>query len=86
MNPSPRQSGSANAALVLSPAAERVRTEYRDMPGLSLTERQAQRLLGLEPATCQAVLEALLTAGFLRQTDHGRYVRAGAGGETPSRS
>jgi hypothetical protein len=56
---------------------ERVRGEYRDMPGLSLTERQAQRLWGLEPADCRAVLDVLIATGFLRRTNEGGYVRTG---------
>lgn len=54
----------------------RVRGEYLDMPGLSLTERQAQRLWGLEPTACEALLASLLQAGFLRRTHEGGYVRA----------
>ena len=55
---------------------DRVRGEYREMPGLSLTEGQAQRLWGLEPRTCRDLFEALLATGFLRRTTQGRYVRA----------
>jgi hypothetical protein len=55
----------------------RVRGEYLEMPGLSLTARQAQRLWGLDPETCEAVLEALVHSGFLRRTTRG-YVRADA--------
>jgi hypothetical protein len=55
----------------------RVRGEYQEMPGLSLTERQAQRLWGLEPTVCRSVLHALVTAGFLRRNSNGSYVRVG---------
>ena len=55
---------------------DRVRGEYLEMPGLSLTERQAQRLWGLDHDTCKALLEALLETGFLRRTHQGGYVRA----------
>jgi len=54
---------------------QRVRGEYLEMPGLSLTERQAQRLWHLEPDACQALLKALVESGFLRQTRRG-YIRA----------
>jgi len=54
----------------------RVRGEYMEMPGLSLTARQAQRLWGLDPKVCEAVLAALVQSGFLRRTAHGGYVRA----------
>lgn len=55
---------------------QRVRGEYLEMPGLSLTERQAQRLWHLEPEACHSLLRALVESGFLRQTPRGGYVRA----------
>jgi hypothetical protein len=55
---------------------ERVRGEYLEMPGLSLTERQAQRLWQLEEEACRRLFEALVESGFLRQTSRGGYVRA----------
>ena len=57
----------------------RVRGEYLEMPGLSLTERQAQRLWHLEPETCRSLFKALVESGFLRQTPRGGYVRANVG-------
>jgi hypothetical protein len=54
----------------------RVRAEYLEMPGLSLTRPQAQRLWGLEVEACEALLRTLLESGFLRRTSHGGYVRA----------
>ena len=55
---------------------QRVRGEYLEMPGLSLTERQAQRLWHLEPEACRSLFKALVDSGFLRQTPRGGYVRA----------
>ena len=49
------------------------------MPGLSLTEHQAQRLWHLEPEACHLLLKALVESGFLRQTPRGGYVRANVG-------
>jgi DNA-binding IclR family transcriptional regulator len=60
----------------LDPIVQRVRGEYLEMPGLSLTERQAQRLWHLEPEACHVLLKALVESGFLRQTSRGGYVRA----------
>ena len=60
---------------ILSLAA-RIECEYREMPGLVLTEAQAERLWGLDAAMCRAVLTALLERGFLRRTAAGTYVRA----------
>ena len=55
---------------------DRVRGEYIEMPGLSLTEEQAQRLWQLEPDACRTLLTALVDSGFLRRTPRGGYVRA----------
>jgi hypothetical protein len=33
-------------------------------------------LWGLDPEACEALLDALLQAGFLRRTNQGGYVRA----------
>jgi hypothetical protein len=54
---------------------QRVRGEYLEMPGLSLTEQQARRLWGLDLTVCRAVLDALSRAGFLRRTQSGAYIR-----------
>jgi predicted transcriptional regulator of viral defense system len=54
----------------------RVQSEYAEMPGLSVTMPQAQRLLDIERATCALVFKALVNRGFLRRTAQGRYVRA----------
>jgi Spy/CpxP family protein refolding chaperone len=58
---------------------QRVRGEYLEMPGLSLTEHQAQRLWHLEPEACRSLFSALVESGFLRQTPRGRYIRANVG-------
>ncbi len=50
--------------------------EYLEMPGLHLTKPQMQRLWGLDAATCDALLDALEAARFLRRTDHDGYVLA----------
>jgi len=66
-----RSRADANVAVWLN----RIRAEYRDMPGLSLTPLQMQRLWGLEPYICAALLEALVAARVLRCTPEGNYVR-----------
>jgi hypothetical protein len=45
------------------------------MPGLKLTEAQAQRLWGIDGRTWQLVLTTLLEQRFLRRTPGGTYVR-----------
>jgi len=44
----------------------RVRGEYLEMPGLSLTLAQASRLFNLVATRCSRVLEALVRGGVLR--------------------
>ncbi|MCC7124639.1 MAG: hypothetical protein IT178_07310 [Acidobacteria bacterium] len=55
--------------------AQRVRAEYDEMPGLSLTFAQAIRLWNLDAPICAQVLEELVRRGYLRLSD-GRYLRA----------
>ena len=54
----------------------RIQGEYREMPGLKLTEAQARRLWNLDGHTCSLVLTTLLEQRFLRRTASGTYVRA----------
>ena len=62
----------------LSPLVQRIEGEYREMPGLNLTEAQAQRLWGLDAASCRVILLALVRKRFLRRAANGMYVRAGS--------
>jgi hypothetical protein len=55
---------------------ELIRAEYHEIPGLHLTKPQVQRLWNLESTMCDAVLEALEGARFLRRTHAGAYVKA----------
>jgi hypothetical protein len=54
----------------------RIRAEYREMPGLSLTPLQAARLWGLSPGVCEEVLQTLVAEGALICTPEVRYVAA----------
>lgn len=45
------------------------------MPALRLTEPQARRLWGLDAASCSALLNALVEAGFLFRTRDGAVMR-----------
>jgi hypothetical protein len=56
-----------------------IRAEYHEIPGLSLTTQQVQRLWGLDLVTTEAVLAALVDVKFLRCTRHHVYVRADVG-------
>jgi len=57
----------------------RIRAEYLEMPGLGLTRQQAQRLWGLDDATCGRVLDELVDGKFLEHRPDGRYIRTGEG-------
>jgi DNA-binding response OmpR family regulator len=55
---------------------QRVRAHYMDLPGLSLTSRQATRLFGFDDSICQRVLDTLASEGYLIE-DEGQYRRRG---------
>jgi hypothetical protein len=55
---------------------QRVRDEYREMPGLKLTNPQATRLFGVAPSVCAAVLRALVRENFLTRSGEGEFVRS----------
>jgi hypothetical protein len=61
-----------------SDVVERVRGEFKEMPGLRLTLAQAGRLWGLDADTCSDVLSHLVTAGFLCRRSDGAFCRATA--------
>ena len=54
---------------------ERVRAEYLEMPGLSLTQYQMRRLWLLDASLCDAVVDALVKSSFLRRCENDTYVR-----------
>jgi len=56
--------------------AERVRGEFREMPGLTLTLAQAGRLWALNADTCAEVLSELVAVGFLCRRADGAFSRA----------
>ncbi len=53
-----------------------IRAEYLEIPGLSLTRRQAERLWGLDARTCKNLLDEMVANKFLRLTPSDMYVRA----------
>lgn len=59
----------------LEDCVQRIRAEYLDLPGLSLTARQTQRLLNLDSGACQRVLDMMIRDEFLRRTPQAQYVR-----------
>jgi CheY-like chemotaxis protein len=56
-------------------ALQRIRGEYTEMPGLTLTIAQASRLWCVDPALCRDLLERLVADGFLKR-HNGSYSRS----------
>jgi hypothetical protein len=52
-----------------------IRAEYLEIPGLSLTAPQAQRMWGLDPDICRTLLDEMVQEKFLRRTHQNCYVR-----------
>ena len=59
---------------------ERIRAEYREMPGMRLKSEQVQRLFGIERTMCQTVLDSLVEGKFLYASLDGHYARMTDGG------
>ena len=73
------RSGTAKGEVALRQLLLRVQGEYDEMPGLSVTASQAERLWGLDRPTCAFVLTTLVERGFLRRTLTGVYLRGASG-------
>ena len=63
-----------NHAETIRELTRRVQAEYAEMPGLSVTLPQAQRLLASDEPTCAAIFGALANQRVLRRTEEGRYI------------
>ena len=53
----------------------RITAEFRELPGLVLSLKQASRFLGVDEAACARILASLTQAGILRKTDAQTYAR-----------
>lgn len=54
---------------------ERIVGEYREMPGLALTEAQACRLWGCDACTCRRLVGLMVSQGLLRRSREGLLIR-----------
>ena len=68
-----------SASILTDQMLSRVCGEYLEMPGLRLTQPQAQRLWGLDEPICTQVLEFLVEVKFLQRSGVGSYARCGEG-------
>ena len=59
----------------LDAAVRRIRAAYLEMPGMSLSVQQVQRLCGVERPVCAVALTSLVNSNFLRVNAAGYYVR-----------
>ena len=55
-------------------ALQRMRAEFREMPGLKLTPAQATRLWHLDPRRSEELLNTLVVDGLLRFRPDGAYL------------
>lgn len=62
-----------SAGLLTAQLLTRIRGEFREMPGLSLTLRQASRLWNLDPVVCDTALRILVEERYLDQTRRGTF-------------
>lgn len=67
--PAERRNVAARHALT-----RRIRSEFEEMPGLSLTLIQAKRLFGVPADVAARIFRGLAEEGVLRLTADGRYV------------
>ena len=58
-----------------SQVCERVRAEFREMPGLKLTLPQASRLFDIDPLECEQIFTVLVRSGQL-STDGKAFARS----------
>ena len=65
----------SDAARPITTAHERIRSEYLEMPDMSLTLDQVSRLCGVERVICMRVLDALVDLKFLARNAEGAYAR-----------
>jgi len=56
-----------------------IKAEYLEMPDLALTRAEIRRMWSMDDMTCDALLDALVQARFLRLTRNRHYIRAGGG-------
>jgi hypothetical protein len=63
----------APPAMLTAQLLARIRGEFREMPGLTLTLRQASRLWSLDPVVCDSALRILVEERYLDQTRRGTF-------------
>jgi hypothetical protein len=54
---------------------ERIQAQFKDLPGLRLTEPQVRRLCNASDEACEVALETMVQRGELARDPGGRYRR-----------
>ena len=65
--------GPDDADRVRRELVRRIRGEFEEMPGLSLTSAQASKLFGMSPDVCADILANLIEEGMLSLNSDQRY-------------
>jgi hypothetical protein len=52
---------------------ERIEAQFKDLPGMRLTEAQVRRLCNVSDEACEAALETMVERGKLARDPGGRY-------------
>ena len=60
---------------VMAALLTRVQDAFLDIPDLSMTLEQAQRLFHIDRATCQALFDILTESAVVTRTREGAFVR-----------
>ena len=66
-------------------AADLIRAEYAEMPGMRLTAAQVQRLCGVSSSACAEAVSRLVAEHSLVANSDGTFSRPSEGSEAPSR-
>jgi hypothetical protein len=74
-----REATMGSGHVPISEWLQRIRAEYQEMPGLSLSKEQMRKLWGLDAFVCDALVDTLVAGRVLRRTAGGTYVVHGAG-------
>jgi len=63
------------APAVIAALTNRVRNAFLDVPDLSMTFEQAQRLFRIDRATCQALFDRLVESAVVTRKPDGTFTR-----------
>jgi hypothetical protein len=69
-------SGAGGGSMDVDRVTQRVRAEFEEMPGMTLTVLQASRLFGIECEICKTVVDRLVTTSYLKWTQAGAVTRS----------